>query len=744
MNDIPQFKNETIRQENHRTLRKGLFSNLSLGNANTFMIEYFIAQTGENKGKLISPYTGKIIEQKNLSLEHILQVREGGGTTLWNCIPLEISLNIKRNKTDIITFFKQMNFETEKLKNIVNYMLDALIYEYIEQKSNFQSDYIKKEIKYYKSSGYDINKDDNPSKEKINIYIQILLIMKYIKENNLDILDLEYKIEKIKEAKVFEQVEECEKYEKILFNIIKSICPAMKYSIVLAIDFPKLINSVGNLSNEEFKVEILKRINNAHNIFKHFGCSIETTIGTIKEMPEIIVEPYLITKEYIEANIDKIYLSDLHKKQFLFEILKMRNGTYPIDEKFINGTLVRSFLLMNMEKQICSDKKLRIEVEELRRNLGIVELDKDIKFQEFAKKIVELKGRMPKKGEFQFEDGTDYFFWYHDHKEEKFDGKDLKEIINEIKRNFGKGLKPEEKKKVFFEILMQNNGKLPQQPKGKKCNFTFSDGKDVRTWYDNNMLKKINSELTLLEEVQKIQEQFGIKILSELEKKEIFFERARLYVINNNKVVIDNLGFFEDGTSIDYWYHHNQRKKIKSTITLAEEFNKFKKSLDIYQTDFEKKEYLFSIIRAKRGLLPLRKECNGGKPEYVFKDGIDVMDWYRRRLTEKIGSKKTLQEEVKEIQLEFGYKKLTTLEKKEMLFAIIKKKNGTLPKLKTHNNNQSEYVFPDGKDIRKWYDHNRKNYIGNTENTLEEEVKMFQKRILLEQEMEIKNGRRSL
>ena len=34
-----------------------------------------------------------------------------------------------------------------------------------------------------------------------------------------------------------------------------------------------------------------------------------------------------------------------------------------------------------MEKQICSDKKLRIEVEELRRNLGIIELDKDIKFQ---------------------------------------------------------------------------------------------------------------------------------------------------------------------------------------------------------------------------------------------------------------------------------------------------------------------------------------------------------------------------
>ena len=79
-----------------------------------------------------------------------------------------------------------------------------------------------------------------------------------------------------------------------------------------------------------------------------------------------------------------------------------------------------------------------------------------------------------------------------------------------------------------------------------------------------------------------------------------------------------------------------------------------------------------------------------------------------------------------------------------MLFGIIKQKNGELPKLKTHNNNQSEFLFPDGKDVRKWYDHNRKSFIGSTEKTLEEEVKEYQKQIKYELEMEISNGRKSL
>lgn len=740
----PNFNRDTILRENSRTIRKGLFSNLDYYFANTFMIDYFLAQDGENIGKLISPYSGEVIEQKDLSLEHILQVRQGGGTTLWNCIPLEISLNIKRNKMDIIEFFEKMGYPFERLEKIVNYMLDAIMYEYCNSpKKELVFDDEKKK-KYFTSKGYQLNRDESAPKETINTYIRIMMLIKKLHEIGINTDSLQKKIDMLKANSVFNNMDLCDRYERILFKIINGICPAMKYSVVLSIDFHELIRSVGVLSDEEFYNEVMKRIQHANEIFSEFGCTIENTIGTIKQIPEIIVKPEIISKEYIEANMSKIYLSDLYKKEILFKFIAKTRQMWPTDEKYINGSTLRGFMAYNYEKKVCSDLLLKDEIRNLLMSLGIVFTDKEEKKAELINIVKKLKGNLPKIGKEQFADGTDVYYWYVDQKETIFDGKTLEQIINEVKRSFGKGLTFIEKVTMFLNFVENNNGIIPPQPRGKEIGEKFSDGTFMRVWYDRNMNNKIRDNITLLQVVQEIQQKNGVFGCSLEQKKELLFKELINRYDSTKKVVIMGLGTFPDGTSMEYFYHHNRNKKIASNITLEEEFNQLCMTLDIAQTDYDKKLYLFQIIRQKEGKLPKRKECNGGNSEYTFKDGTDVMDWYRKRKGMKIDSELSLEEEVKSIQLEFGYKKLTPLEKKQMLFGIIKQKNGELPKLKTHNNNQSEFLFPDGKDVRKWYDHNRKSFIGSTEKTLEEEVKEYQKQIKYELEMEISNGRKSL
>ena len=67
----------------------------------------------------------------------------------------------------------------------------------------------------------------------------------------------------------------------------------------------------------------------------------------------------------------------------------------------------------------------------------------------------------------------DVYYWYVDQKETIFDGKTLEQIINEVKRSFGKGLTLIEKVTMFLNFVENNNGIIPPQPRGKEFGEKF-------------------------------------------------------------------------------------------------------------------------------------------------------------------------------------------------------------------------------------------------------------------------------
>ena len=125
------ISDKTIQTNLIRTANEGLLSILDNNLMHSLAYKYFgIYENGELIGYQC-PYSGKIYTNpKDIILEHIIPVKSGGGTVLFNCIPASIETNSTTEKgaKHLIEWWvnsKYWNINAPKrLEKLVNYILN--------------------------------------------------------------------------------------------------------------------------------------------------------------------------------------------------------------------------------------------------------------------------------------------------------------------------------------------------------------------------------------------------------------------------------------------------------------------------------------------------------------------------------------------------------------------------------------------------------------------------------------------
>ena len=125
------FKPITQEQTNSniaRTIKEGLISLLSDKEINKLSLKYYGIKGGNGDYiAFVDPYSGVIIrDEKQITLDHILPICLGGGTVLFNCIPVKTEINSSKNGSYLLEWWKQQEYYSEdKLEKLIEYMLEA-------------------------------------------------------------------------------------------------------------------------------------------------------------------------------------------------------------------------------------------------------------------------------------------------------------------------------------------------------------------------------------------------------------------------------------------------------------------------------------------------------------------------------------------------------------------------------------------------------------------------------------------
>ena len=115
---------DSVYHNKRRTAKLGLLSILDKNEINRLVDKYF----RDSNGNLHCAYTGEILNQDNLELEHIIPVSLGGGTVIFNCVPASSKVNGTSEKHTNYLFDWWTNskyYSEESLERLVNYIFEA-------------------------------------------------------------------------------------------------------------------------------------------------------------------------------------------------------------------------------------------------------------------------------------------------------------------------------------------------------------------------------------------------------------------------------------------------------------------------------------------------------------------------------------------------------------------------------------------------------------------------------------------
>ncbi|MBR2712288.1 MAG: HNH endonuclease, partial [Bacilli bacterium] len=265
-----------------RTIDKGLISSLNRLQEVKLALKYFgVDKNGnytsdtDNIVNYRCPYSGEI-GYNNLVLDHIIPVKSKGGTVLFNCIPVNKTINWNKHSNNLLTWWNNKSyFDYERLDRLVQYILEA--YEIYDKEIIEEDDYIYEEenileeqeelTKSITKEDIEEDKIDTNINESVTYYQFITnLIEKLSNDRNVDIY--KERLLKLKEENKFGELTELDEIIKIVQKIIEEKIGndnEISSSYSLNINIRKLYNS---LKTKEYEKEIRERVNKIEEILK--------------------------------------------------------------------------------------------------------------------------------------------------------------------------------------------------------------------------------------------------------------------------------------------------------------------------------------------------------------------------------------------------------------------------------------------------------------------------------------------
>ena len=351
------------RNNKRRTIKKGLITLLDEEQLETLSLQYYGIK--DEKGNYIGyecPYSGEIIyDSSNLVLEHIIPVNSGGGTALFNCIPTSEKVNNsgeKGTKNLLDWWLSSGYFTVERLEKLVNYILDGYEVTFENKRLDLINEYnvllndteLAEEDNIEEYQDKILNPKRTNKKEEIVTYYGFLLdCVKVLKDNNVDTLVVEQRINNLKNDNVFSNIDNnYENFYSMFSRVLKEILKEEQidehsiYSYSMNCNVLIIMDSINkeSINNQE---EILKeRLNNIKKIVESNGHKLKDYFESLSDLEDNILYKRIsdITKQDIDNLYENISLTVETKIDIFIKMLNKGNKDIlsPRNTQYFEGT----------------------------------------------------------------------------------------------------------------------------------------------------------------------------------------------------------------------------------------------------------------------------------------------------------------------------------------------------------------------------------------------------------------------
>ena len=331
-----------------RTIKEGLISLLSDKEINKLSLKYYGIK-GDNGEYIafVDPYSGEVVtDEKIMALDHILPVCLGGGTVLFNCIPVKADINTSKNGSYILEWWKKQEYYSEdKLEKLVEYMLEAYEITFDETKvdklfmANSNEDY--EEINRHLVEEAPLDKTQKElqkvrEKGKIKHSYKELMenLISEVKEENKK-KNYEERLKALNNKNIFEEIEEyiyiINIFKKLIVEYLKSIDEYSDYheeTILTKCNFKKLHKNLKkNYPKEKWEEEITRRLKIIEEYLNEDNLTLSSYYENL-DKDKHLIQSEEITKEEYKKFKGKIKASKYDKFRLLIEFVN-QTGRLP-------------------------------------------------------------------------------------------------------------------------------------------------------------------------------------------------------------------------------------------------------------------------------------------------------------------------------------------------------------------------------------------------------------------------------
>ena len=323
------ISDKTIQTNLIRTANEGLLSILDNNLMHSLAYKYFgIYENNELIGYQC-PYSGKIYtNQKDIILEHIIPVKSGGGTVLFNCIPASIETNSTTEKgaKHLIEWWISSKYwdidAPKRLEKLVNYILDG--YENVFNTYNIDEleetylDYMEEDLYSY-DEDFELRKSDLVSEiqarhNHINSYQGFLNdCIEQLRKSKIDVSYIENRLNTIQNQKhIFEDIERFKFFQNIIKKLIVEYIGDDNRSYLtyaLNINIKKLMSSIKQESPEQIYSELKQRLENINDICKENGVSFNDYLKDLRDIEEVNI--LYLNQNQIEEHIKEVFINNI-------------------------------------------------------------------------------------------------------------------------------------------------------------------------------------------------------------------------------------------------------------------------------------------------------------------------------------------------------------------------------------------------------------------------------------------------
>ena len=332
-----------------RTIKEGLISLLSDKEINKLSLKYYGIK-GDNGEYIafVDPYSGEVVtDEKIMALDHILPVCLGGGTVLFNCIPVKADINTSKNGSYILEWWKKQEYYSEdKLEKLVEYMLEAYEITFDETNvdklfmANSNEDY--EEIERHIIDEAPLDKTQKELQEerqnkKIKYSYKELMenLISEVKEDDKK-KSYEERLEALSNKNIYEEIEEyiyiINIFKKLIVEYLKSIDEYSDYheeTILSKCNFKKLHKDLKkNYPKEKWEEEIIRRIKIIEEYLNEDNLTLSSYYENL-DKDKHLIQSEEITKEEYNKFKGKIKASKYDKFRLLIEFVN-QTGRLPI------------------------------------------------------------------------------------------------------------------------------------------------------------------------------------------------------------------------------------------------------------------------------------------------------------------------------------------------------------------------------------------------------------------------------